>query len=872
MRLETILPLDDPRATLEAVGGKGASLAKLACAGLPVPGGFHVTTAAYRRFVAENNLEPHILTALEGVSVAEPATLEAASGAIRRMFLQAGIPGEIASAIVSAYAALPGSDPAVAVRSSATAEDLPEASFAGQQETYLNISGADAVLEAARECWASLWTGRAIGYRLKQGVRAEGVALAVVVQLLAPAEAAGILFTANPLNGRRDQVVINAAWGLGEAVVGGAVTPDTLTVDKASRQVLERQTASKQVMTVRVDGATEEQPVPDSLQNVPVLDDALAADLTRLAVQIEDLYGMPMDIEWAWVDGKFAILQARPVTALPEPAIEVPNEWPMPNPKGQYMRTSIIDLMPDPLSPLFASMGMDAIGRGMDVMGADLFNLPADTLSGLLLTINGYGYYSASFSGRQWWLLLTRIGLAIPRMFREGVPYWREVALPQYKAVAKRWSQQPLQDLPVSELLKGIQEVMGASSHHLASLMVSTMGPSAGSEMLFTRVYEKMARRAGDPEAPAFLMGFDSLPIQGEKALYDLGEWCRESQPLRAYLLETPAEQIVAAWKQASAPAGVPGDAWETWRERFAEYLKAYGYSIYDLDFARPLPMDEPTPILEVLKLFIAGGGVSPHDRQRETIRRRELAEQAVRQRLRGFRRWAFEKSLKWAQKQAPLREEGIAEVGLGYPALRRLLSELGRRFADSGAIQNAEDIYWLEGGEVEAWVAALERGEALASKVEAVEQRKALWRGRKRLTPPPQLPPGKKYMGFDAEIFLASSAGGAEEGRIKGVPTSPGVVTAPACVLHGPQDFDQMKPGDILVAGITTPAWTPLFALAAGVVTDVGGPLSHGSIVAREYGIPAVMGTGMATRVIRSGQTITVDGGTGVVILDQGR
>lgn len=225
MTPEYILPLNDRIANLETVGGKGTSLATLANAGLPVPGGFYVTTEAYRQLVAANNLRAEIVVALQVVDVSNPATLESASAAISKRFARAEIPGDLANAIVQAYRALPGANPAVAVRSSATAEDLPDASFAGQQETYLNITGAEQVLEATRKCWASLWTARAIGYRARQDITSEGVALAVVVQLLVPAEAAGILFTANPVTGRRDQAVIGAAWGLGEAIVGGLVTP-----------------------------------------------------------------------------------------------------------------------------------------------------------------------------------------------------------------------------------------------------------------------------------------------------------------------------------------------------------------------------------------------------------------------------------------------------------------------------------------------------------------------------------------------------------------------------------------------------------------------------------------------------------------------
>ncbi|OQY36344.1 MAG: hypothetical protein B6243_03380, partial [Anaerolineaceae bacterium 4572_5.2] len=205
----------------------------------------------------------------------------------------------------------------VAVRSSATAEDLPDASFAGQQETYLNISGAASVLEATQKCWASLWTARAIGYRARQSIASEGVALAVVIQEMVFADAAGIMFTANPLNGKRDEALINASWGLGEAVVGGAVTPDSLTVSKPNGRVIQRENAEKQMMTVRTESGTEEQPVPDHLKNKVVLNDEQAVELARLGTKIETLYGMPMDIEWTLAEGEFAIVQARPVTALP---------------------------------------------------------------------------------------------------------------------------------------------------------------------------------------------------------------------------------------------------------------------------------------------------------------------------------------------------------------------------------------------------------------------------------------------------------------------------------------------------------------------------------------------------------------------------
>ena len=317
----------------------------------------------------------------------------------------------------------------MAVRSSATAEDLPEASFAGQQETYLNIDSPQALLEAVKKCWGSLWTGRAIAYRARQGIAPQNVALAVVVQLLVPAEAAGILFTADPVSGQRQQALISAAWGLGEAVVGGLVTPDTLLVEKATGRLLERQTADKQVMTVRMDGGTQEAPVPESLRSTPVLTDAAAAELTRLAVQIEDLYAMPMDIEWALVEGKFAILQARPITALPAPHMPAPTEWRLPDPKGQYMRGSIVDFMPDPLSPLFASLVLPRMivetDKGIERVINTRDNIPADYLT----TINGYAYMNSNFAPGKMLLMLARMATKLSKMVGIGEKRVQDVSV-----------------------------------------------------------------------------------------------------------------------------------------------------------------------------------------------------------------------------------------------------------------------------------------------------------------------------------------------------------------------------------------------------------------------------------------------------------
>ena len=857
--LPLILSLSDRQADLTTVGGKGASLAKLTRAGLPVPGGFHITTAAYRQFIAANELQPRILASLDLVDPLHQATFEAASTVIYQLFAAAEIPATLSDEILKAYAALPGKDPAVAVRSSATAEDLPEASFAGQQETFLNVMGAPAVLEAVRKCWASLWTARAIAYRLHQGIDPQDVALAVVVQLLVPAEAAGILFTADPVSGKRSTMVINAAWGLGEAVVGGLVTPDTITVEKRSGKVLQRQAAEKQVMTVRTASGTEEQPVPASLQNKLALSAAQASQLAAYGAQIEQLHGMPMDIEWALTGDKFSILQARPITGLGE----APVEWIPRNPKATYMRTSVADLMPDPLRPLYVTLGIPTLLQQMNVMGKRIIGGTPELGGEYYTTINSYAYMCASFPFKGWLWILFRMMPAFPRLLRQLLPFWREQMHPDYQAFVARMKEKRPAEMSEAELWQAAQEIVAAAMYYVTALLFATMGASAGSEMLLTKVYDSLAKREGDPPAAALLMGWNSIPIRAEKSLYDLAVACREHPELAAYLLHTSSGEIVDQLNRGQPPAGAAAQGWGEFAQRFASHLEQFGHIIFQMDFTENLPLDLPEPMLENIKMYLRGEGVNPHERQHASETRRLKITQQVLGRLKGLRRWAFTKSLNWAQSLSEVREDALADIGLGYPILRAMLRELGSRFMAAGSIAQADDIFWLERAEIDTIVAG--KHDNLADQVAA---RKATWRKLKATVPPPMLPLKERYMGMKVDVFLAQATGEDDGKALKGVAASPGVVTAPARVLHGPEDFHQMRPGEVLVAGTTTPAWTPLFAMASAVVTDIGGPLSHGSIVAREYGIPAVMGTGVATRRIQSGQTIVVDGTNGTVTL----
>ena len=863
------LPLSDPESGRAVVGGKGASLARLVRAGLPVPGGFCVTTSAYRAFVDDNALQPGILEALLSVDPDRPATLEAASAGIGVRFAAGLIPAGVAAAIREAYATLPGEDPAVGVRSSATAEDLPDLSFAGQHETYLNMTGAEAVLDAVQRCWASLWTARAIAYRMRHGIEPAKIRMAVVVQELIPAESAGILFTANPLDGSRDRIVIEAAWGLGEAVVSGRVTPDTVIVDRASRRILSRETAAKTVMTVPAGDGIQDRPVTGPRQNQPVLDDATAAELARYGAVIEEHYGLPVDVEWAITGGEIAILQARPVTALP-PALRAGVRWDPPRPGTVWMRRQVVEHMPEPLSPLFDELyvreglyhSMETLADFMSDLSGFEIDLGAFVRPPFAATVNGYAYSLASFdlSPGLIPLALRLYVKVLPKMLRHLVPRWRDESLPRYWALIEEWKAVDLEGAPDGELLRGIRELALEDAIYWFAAAVP-LGLARMTDAALDRFVRTVSK--GDSlTSGALLRGLPSKAMEAQAELEAIAGMMRRSGALQALVLETPAPRLLVALAGHPQGRGVVN--------ALRQYLDLYGHQVYNLDFAAPTLADEPLPVLLSLQTAVAHPERDALAQQARLARDREALAARVARSLNPIQRPIFRRLLGWAQRYAPVREEALFYVGAAWPALRRLALELGRRLADAGSLDAADDVFFLESGELAAAIAARAEGASHPDLAGSARERRALREARKRLEPPDSVPPdGRlKFGPFDMSALNPKPPSVSAGPVLVGAAVGPGRVTAPASVVRSPREFDRMAPDSILVCPTTTPAWTPLLARARGLVTDSGGALAHGSIVAREYGIPAVMGTGAATQRITSGELIRVDGDRGTVTL----
>jgi len=870
-------------ADLPAVGGKAANLGELIRGGAPVPPGFVVTTSAYDLATTAVRDELLALAAVDDHDVA--------SERIRALVTASPIPAEIEQAVRTAYRDVEG---AVAVRSSATAEDLAEASFAGQQDTYLNIIGADAVLDAVRECWASLWTARAIDYRDQQGIPADEVSLAVVVQRLVDARAAGVMFTADPGTGRRDVTLVSAAWGLGEAVVSGQVSTDDLTVIDGA--VTERHTADKEHRTVRLDFArragedgarraegdgarrvegdgarragedgVELVPVPEDLRRAEVLTDAQAVELARLGRTVADRFGRPQDLEWVLdTEGAFWLVQSRPITALPEPAGPMPTDWSVPHPWSMYVRVSIVEQMPDPLSPLFADLAAEAVPTGLarmfrSYLGVDVVR-PGDIE---FPTINGYAYYSYAVG---FWARCISLLRHVPKIMAagetSGPQRWDRVAHPQYVATVAEARERDLTAASAYELLELARALLTSGCEYYSTVQ-AVIPPVAMAETSFTGFYTRVCRRFLGPDAPApevFLLGGDSAPIRAEQSLYDLATWTRQDDVLTAVLLagDDRMPDVV------EVPDGVSPARWAGFCQRFADHLEQYGHAVFNLDFIQPVAADHPGPVLDALRFYLRGAGQNPQVRQRRLRQEAEAARAEVMARLPRALRRRFGRLLDKAISLAPYREDALADVGLAWPLLRRALLVLGERLVDAGALAEPGQVFWLTEAEVIALARKIDAGEQLADASAPIAGRRETWRGQALATPPGILPLRSVWRVWDRWM---PTTGREQTGpELRGTAASGGRVTARARVLHGPEDFADLQPGEVLVAAITTPAWTPLFAMASAVVTDVGGPLSHSSIVAREYGIPAVLGTSVATSRIHTGELIAVDGRAGTV------
>ena len=865
----------------DLVGGKAINLSRLSGAGFPVPPGFCVTSMAYRYVVEVTGLTQVFNRLLRLVDFADPASVGRQAAKIREAILQQPVPTEMAAEILDSYRELTlqmgvedGRSLAVAIRSSATAEDLPGASFAGQQDTYLNICGETAVLDHIRRCWASLWTDRAITYRHKKGFDQNKVYVAVIVQAMIEAESSGVLFTANPVTSCLHESVINASWGLGEAIVSGLVTPDTFIVNKNSGKVLQHQIAPKEVMVRSArDGGAEEVSMGDHKRMLPAISDRQAAYLAALGAQIEGTFGAPQDVEWAYAGDSWYVLQSRPITTLET----VPREEEV---DGQYSRAMFVEIFADGLSPAFLSVVCPLLGDMLDFAFKCLGFTPPDqgeavrafqsqpylsvdyietSLAALepqereRLVSRFVNVFENESSGDKLTVGQLRMAYGMLRFLRQ---FHRDLPgmLCAYHAMIERVTEMPVEVASATEILQAVREVAFQGAGPLLNsdfLLIASIGT-------FTRLIVRLLEPAYGAQAGAVTNSLitavtGNVVMETNGLIWDLAQIAAADERLARTIREAEPGRLLFALQQSSEG--------QAFLSRLTEVLAICGHREVHLDILYPTWGEDPAPVLAFIRGYLdTDRQHSPHEREQQLVLQSQLLRASVLKRVsqdpaglllrRPLLSWLVEQTRRLARERDTMHFEWTRI----FPPVRRLELELGRRWVEQGLFDQPEDIFFL----------GLDEQDRIAQHPRPCH---ALIAERRQALAANLSGPWPVMIGVTPTLAAqATPADSSPTSVDSGTGGSPGLATGPARIIMGPEDFGKLCAGDILVAPLTNPVWTPLFAMARGVVTEVGGILSHGAIVAREYGIPAVMSVPGITTRLSDGQIITIDGSQGLI------
>jgi rifampicin phosphotransferase len=844
------------------VGGKGAQLGELSrIEGIHVPAAFCVTTEAFRRVMAEAPSIDDRLTRLSRLNPDDREAVRTLSAEIRRTLEGIAIPEDLAAVITGALARL-GEQAGYAVRSSATAEDLPTASFAGQQDTYLNVIGPAAILQHVSRCWASLFTERAVTYRLRNGFDHRKLHMAVVVQQMVFSHAAGILFTADPITGNRKTAVVEASFGLGEALVSGLVNADAYKVRDS--EIVAKAVATKQLaINALPAGGTQEQAIDPARQEQPALTDAQVVELAQLGRRIEAHFGCPQDIEWCRADDGFQIVQSRPITTLfPTPARDDRENH-------VYVSVGHPQMMTDPMRPLGISMWQLTAMAPMYEAGGRLF---VDVTRALASPASRAGLLGVMGRGdpliRDALETVVERGDFLPALPADG---------PASAVPPGAGPPSPVETDPA--IVTGLIERTEASTAALRRDIRSRSGPALFDFLL--TAFEEHKRVLGDPlSMQAIMAGIEATWWLNEQ----LQEWLGEKNAADTLTLSAPnnvtsemglalldvADIIrpypdVVAFLQDVDDDGflddlpkLPGGLEA--RDAIGAYLARYGMRcVGEIDITRPRWRERPTTLVPVIldnvRKFEPGAAKRRFEQGRQQATRKELE---VLERLRALpdgeaKADETKRMIDRVRTFIGYREYPKYAIISRYFIYKQALLEEAERLVQAHVLAEKEDIFYLRFSEFHEVARTNQVDEQL------IRQREDAFESYQALTPP-------RVLTSDGEgIAGAYRRDDVPAGALVGLAVSAGTVEGRARVILDMAEAD-LEADDILVTAFTDPSWSPLFVAITGLVTEVGGLMSHGAVIAREYGLPTVVGVEQATRLIKDGQRIRVNGTDGYV------
>jgi len=857
------------------------SLIRLSRLGLKIPRGFIITSAAFREHLEQNNLLSRIKAAVDELTKAESQGKEKLLSTLRQDFIDASTTDVVQHEIEKHYRQLGAKY--VAVRSSGTAEDLPGHSFAGQYDTYLGISNLEDCIEAVKKCWASLWTLRAYEYRQRNSFDHLSINMAVIVQSLIAADVSGVMFTVDPVRDSRSSIVIEACFGLGETLVSGKVTPDRFIVSKKRLKFLSSTISEKKIeRTISRNGLVEEKKLPDERTSVCCLEKKHAVKLAKIAQKIEAEFGSPQDIEWAIYKNKIFLLQSRPITVLPpEKSWEDRQIWCC-NPAKEVMpdvatpiMLSVIDAILGALfDPLFRLLCMDrgnhpvyglVAGRiyfNANLWGTVFRNLPGVKKIDFMKATGSHKDLQKVLEGLQnasdedlpdMKFNRLKFILKIPLIIIGSLRYTPEKGrriLAKIGAENKKWPCINPSSLTVEEITMYCRKIMKDFNELLSHVLYLFSMISA----LF--VLDMICKRwfpDGNVKSGKLLAGIGGMAdATAGLDMWRLAAMANSKTDIKDLILSDNNWDTIEGKLAQEEPGKEFLDHWNRFMLRHGHHCRA------ELELFNERWSETPDYILTFIRSHLTHiDEINPvQNFERIATERRQLEEQCRKQLKNPIKRMIFNHTLIRAQTGSVFRENVKSEVIKLLTAKRKMLLELGKRLCDKGVLENEDDTFFLRYEEIDPVV----NNNAGFDIKKIVRTRRAEYDKNRSITPPDVV-----FGPFDPDTYTPETVDEQVE-VLQGFGVSPGAATGKARVILRADTDEQLLAGEILVAPFTDPGWTPYFVPAAAIVMDEGGIFSHGSIVAREYGLPAVVNVGNATKIIKTGQKIQVDGNRGLV------
>lgn len=862
---------------LGLVGGKGLHLGELSkIEGIRVPEGFCVTTIGYQRAIEQNETYQAMLNRLTMLSAEDRDQMVEISRKIRQTIMEVEIPSDVVTA-VTRYLSRFGEEQAYAVRSSATAEDLPHASFAGQQDTYLNIIGVDAILQHISKCWASLFTDRAVIYRMQNGFDHRQVYLSVVVQRMVFPEASGILFTADPMTSNRKLLSIDAGFGLGEALVSGLVSADGYKVREG--EIIEKRIAAKTLAIYgRKEGGTETKQIDPDQQKSQTLTDEQILQLARIGRQIEAHFGQPQDIEWCLAQDTFYIVQSRPITTL----------YPIPEANDQenhvYVSVGHQQMMTDPMKPLGLSFFLLTTPAPMRTAGGRLF---VDTTAMLASPVSRENVLNTL--GQSDPLIKDALMTILERGdFIKSLPIAENEQTPGKNNISSAGYQPPIDHDPtiVSDLMERTQ-----SSIEVLKQNIQTKSGSDLFDFILEDIQE-LKKNLFDPQSSAVIMAaMNASTWINEKMNEWLGEknaadTLSQSVPgnvtseMGLALLDVadvirPYPEIIDYLEQAKDDHFLDKlltfDGGQQAQDAILDFLDKYGMRCAgEIDLTRTRWSEKPIALVPLILGNIKNFEPNASHRKFEQGRQEALKkEQELLDRLKQLpdgegKAQETKRMIDLIRNFMGYREYPKYGMVNRYFIYKQALLKEAERLVQAGVIHHKEDIYYLTFEELHGTnkldnPGSMVEQQAKLSIRQMISKRKEEYNVFEKLTPP-------RVITSDGEIIAGEyNRENLPVGAIAGLAVSSGVIEGRARVILNMEDAD-LDEGHILVTSFTDPSWTPLFVSIKGLVTEVGGLMTHGAVIAREYGLPAVVGVENATKRIKDGQRIRVHGSEGYI------